>query len=197
MTYTIHRYPAELIDVVRLPSGERVTLRPVLPQDAPLVAALFRGLSDASRRNRFFRSLRELPPDLLERFTSIDYHAHLALVATVLRDGDESVVGEARYAVAEPGAAEFAVTVADEWQGRGIGRHLLARLACRAAAEGVTRLFGDVLPTNEAMRRLARGAGMSLSPTGAGLGLMRAEKRLAAAVPGTSCAEAAAPRLAA
>jgi acetyltransferase len=199
MTYTIHRYPAELIDVVQLPAGEHLTIRPVLPQDAEIVAAFFRGLSDGSRRNRFFRSLHELPADLLERFTNVDYHGHLALVATVLVDGAELVVGEGRYVVVEGGAAEFAVTVADTWQGRGIGRLLLARLACRAAAEGVTRLFGDVLPTNAAMRRLARNAGMTLHPTGDGLGLMRAEKHLAAPQSALPCVEAAAlaPRLAA
>ena len=175
MTYTIHRYPAELIDVVRSRTGARVTIRPVLPQDADLVADFFRSLSSASRRNRFFRTLHELPADMLGRFTSVDYHAHLALVATVLRDGEEVVVGEGRYVVTEPGAAEFAVAVADAWQGQGIGRLLLQRLACRAASEGVTRLHGDVLPTNQAMLRLAGAAGMKVVPTGDGTGLIRAQ----------------------
>jgi acetyltransferase len=175
MTYTIDRYPAELIDVVSVKSGERVTIRPVLPQDEELVATFFRNLSDAARRNRFFRSLRELPPALLHAFTSIDYHAHLALIATIHVGPCEAIVGEARYVVVAPGEAEFAVTVADAWQGQGVGTMLLSRLISRAEEEGVTRLFGDVLLTNQAMRRLAGNLGMVVAPTGEGLGLLRAE----------------------
>jgi RimJ/RimL family protein N-acetyltransferase len=187
MTYTMERYPAELIDVVHLARGERVTIRPVLPQDEELLAGFFRDLSDDSRRNRFFRSLHELPAGLAHSFTSIDYHAHFALIATILTDGGEVIVGDARYAVVEPGEAEFAVTVANAWQGHGIGRLLLARLSCRAASEGVERLFGDVLLTNKAMQGLARAAGMRLALSGDGLGLMRAEKHLHPARPVTPC----------
>ena len=178
MTYAIERYPAELINVVRLTSGERVTIRPVLPQDEDLLAAFFHDLSDASRRNRFFTSVHDLPVGLAHSFTSIDYHAHLALVATSLGDAGEVIVGEARYVITEPGEAEFAVTVADAWQGQGIGRMLLTRLSCRAAKEGIARLFGDVLLNNKAMQRLALAAGMRLVLNGDGLGLVRAEKSL-------------------
>lgn len=195
MTYTIHRYPAELIDVVRLADGgPRVTIRPVLPQDMALVAAFFRELSEASRRNRFFRTLRELPEELLERLTSVDYRAHLALIATVLGESGETVIGEARYVITDRDAAEFALAVADAWQGRGVGRELLARLFCRAAAQGVARLHGDVLPTNDAMRHLARSAGMTVLPTGEGLGLLRAEKHLAATAAATPCIDLAVAR---
>jgi RimJ/RimL family protein N-acetyltransferase len=178
MTYLMERYPAELIDVMHLAGGARVTIRPVLPQDEELLAAFFRDLSDDSRRNRFFRSLRDLPAGQAHSFTSIDYHAHFALIATILGDAGELIVAEARYVIVEAGEAEFAVTVADAWQGHGIGRLLLARLSCRATSEGLDRLFGDVLLTNKPMQRLARAAGMQLALSGDGLGLMRAEKHL-------------------
>jgi RimJ/RimL family protein N-acetyltransferase len=199
MTYAIERYPAELIDVVHLADGERVTIRPVLPQDEELLASFFRDLSDEARRNRFFRSLHEVPSGLAHSFTSIDYHAHLALIATVLDEHGEMIIGEARYVIVEPGEAEFAVTVADQWQGQGIGRVLLTRLSCRAAHDGVRRLFGDVLLSNEAMRRLARAAGMRLVLSGDGLGLMRAEKHLTPPQRATPCIGNAAdePRIAA
>jgi len=187
MTYAIERYPAELIDIVHLSGGERITIRPVLPQDEELLASFFRDLSDAARRNRFFSSLHELPPGLAHSFTSIDYHAHLALVATVLTDAGEIIIGEARYIIVEPGEAEFAVTVADHWQGKGIGRLLLTRLTCRAPLEGVERLFGDILLSNEPMRRLARAVGMRIAPTGDGLGLMRAEKHLTSPLHAIPC----------
>ena len=192
MPYTIHRYPAELIDIVRGRAGERIVIRPVLPQDAEPMQDFVRGLSAESRRNRFFRTLHELPASLLDRFTSIDYHDHLALLASILVDGEEVVIGEARYVVSEPGTAEFAVAVADGWQGRGIGRFLMARLECRAAAEGIARLFGEVLPSNRPMHRLAKRLGFMVVPGQNGDGLWRVEKRLEARKGSRPCVEAAA-----
>ena len=110
MIYLIHRYPAELIDIVHAPGGKRILVRPVLPQDAELIRALFQGLSPQSRRNRFFRTVVELLASLLRLFTSIDYHDHLALLASVLIDGEEVAIAEARYILSREGA-EFAFLV--------------------------------------------------------------------------------------
>src|SRR5215210_8270051 len=108
MTYQIHRYPAELIDVVRLGGGERVVVRPVLPQDEDLTSAFFRDLSAPARYDRFMTNMRELPSELLRRFTQVDYADHLALVAEVFSDGRETVIAEARYVRQPDGtAAEF------------------------------------------------------------------------------------------
>ena len=118
MTYQIHHYPAELIDVVHLDGGKRVVVRPVLPQDADLTGAFFRDLSAPSRYERFMTSMREVPADLMRRFTEIDYADHLALVAEVFVDGRETVIAEARYVRgSDPTVAEFAVSVAEAWQG--------------------------------------------------------------------------------
>ena len=73
MTYQIHRYPAELIDVVHVAGGKRVVVRPVLPQDEDLTKAFFRDLSAPARYDRFMTSMRELPEELMQRFTQIDY----------------------------------------------------------------------------------------------------------------------------
>lgn len=162
MTYTIHCYPAELIDVLHLVDGRRITVRPVLPQDADIMQAFVRDLSDASRRNRFFRTLHELPEDLLARFTQVDYRQHLALVAEVFDGGVETIVGEARYVVEDdPAVAEFAIAVADDWQGRGIGALLLRRLSAQATAAGLSVLYGQTLCSNRAMHRLARRSGFA------------------------------------
>jgi acetyltransferase len=176
MTYLIDRYPAELIDIVHSPGGTRILVRPVLPQDAELIQAFFQGLSPQSRRNRFFRTVVELPASLLRSFTSIDYHDHLALLASVLVDGEEVAIAEARYILSREGA-EFALAVADHWQGQGIGRLLLERLECRAASEGVNRLYAEVLPANAPMLRLAMKAGFALAQKG-GDGVLRVEKAL-------------------
>jgi acetyltransferase len=191
MLYEIHRYPADMIDVVLVGGSSRVVIRPVLPQDEELTASFFRNLSGASRYDRFLSPMREPPPELLARFTHVDYADHLALVAEVFTGGRETVIAEARYVRhADRQSAEFAVSVAEPWQGKGLASLMLSKLACRAAAAGVTRLTGETLATNQRMIALARKAGFSLrlSPNVAGLLLM--EKIVPPSV-GQTCAEAA------
>ncbi len=101
---------------------------------------------------------------MLERFTHPEYPNSYALIATVAADERERQIGVARYASTErDGVAEFAVVVADEWQGHGIATDLLQGLTTAAALAGVKRLEGLVLRENDAMRKLARGLGFSTS----------------------------------
>jgi acetyltransferase len=198
MTYQIHRYPAELIDVVRLGGGERVVIRPVLPQDVDLTTAFFRNLSPPARYDRFMTSMRELPSELLRRFTQIDYADHLALVAEVFVEGRETVIAEARYVRRpDPTVAEFAVSVAESWQGKKLASLLLSKLACRAAAAGVCRIVGETLATNAKMISLARKAGFTITPSPEVRGLMLLEKALHAPLPGQPCNDTEAAPLAA
>ena len=187
MIYQIHRYPADLIDVVRLADGQRVVIRPVLPQDEELTVAFFRSLSAPARYDRFMGPMRELPPELLQRFTHVDYADHVALVAEVFAGGRETVIAEARYARLAEQAAEFAVSVAEPWQGKGLASRMLAKLACRAAADGVERIVGETLGTNGRMLSLARKAGFTVRQSPDVRGLMLLEKVLNAPAPGTPC----------
>jgi len=198
MLYQIHRYPAELIDVVRLAGGARVVIRPVLPQDRDLTGAFFRSLSSSARYDRFMGPMRELSAELLQRFTDIDYADHLALVAEVFAEGREVIVAEARFARRrDPAAAEFAVSVAEAWQGRGLARLMLGKLACRAAAAGVQRLEGETLATNRAMLALARKAGFTITASLDVGGVMLLQKIVRAPRPGSDCSTAEAASLAA
>lgn len=168
------RYPVELIDVWRLNDGRRVLVRPILPQDAPLFDAFVRGLAARSRYLRFHGPLAALPADALARLVRVDHCGHLALVASVFDGRAETAIAEARYVLdgleGVPGEVEFAVAVADAWQGRGIGRRLLAALARAAADAGHERLVGDVHTDNVAMLALARSAGgRTLRAPGSGL----------------------------
>ena len=158
------RVPTRLIDVLRLPDGRRVTLRPVLPQDGELQQQLVRSLSPASRTQRFFAPIRELPRDWLERMTLVDHDRHVALVAESFdADGGAIAVGEARYVVgADAASAEFALAVADDWQRLGIGARLLASLRDHARSVGLERLEGEVRCGNHAMLQLARRLGFAL-----------------------------------
>jgi acetyltransferase len=198
MRYLIHRYPAEMIDVVRLAGGQRVVIRPVLPQDADLTSAFFSDLPAPARYDRFLSPMRVLPPDLLARFTHVDYDEHLALVAEVFAAGRETVIGEARYVRSADGLeAEFAVSIADTWQDNGIASLMLGKLACRAAGAGVVRLRGETLADNDKMLRLARKAGFTAVPSPDIRGLMLLEKRLAESPSGHPCVEAERPSRAA
>ena len=126
--------------------------------------------------------LNDLPETLAERFTSIDYRTHLALLAEVFDEGGhETMIGEARYVVDErdPTSCEFAIAVADDWQASGIARALLARLERQAAVSGIRRMVADTLITNRAMQKLAARAGYAISASREDATLARLEKVLA------------------
>ena len=189
MLYQIHRYPADLIDVIQLAGGKRVVIRPVLPQDADLTRDFFGNLPAPDRYDRFMSPMRNLPPDLVRRFTDIDYADHLALVAEVFEGGEEIVVAEARYvrSADDPSVAEFAVSVADQWQGKGLASRLLAKLLCRASTAGVRRMTGETLATNDKMLHLARKAGFTIKRSTDVRGVMLLEKLVQPAEPATPC----------
>jgi acetyltransferase len=199
MLYQIHHYPADLIDVVRLAGGRRVVIRPVLPQDADLTSEFFGSLPAAARYDRFMSPMRNLPAELVKRFTSVDYAQHLALVAEVFEDGREVVMAEARYVrdAKDTTVAEFAVSVADEWQGNGLASHLLSKLLCRASVEGVRRMTGETLATNGKMLHLARKAGFSVRHSPESRSIMLLERTVEPAAPVSPCGSADAIGLAA
>lgn len=180
MTYTIHRYPVHLIDVVQLADATRVTIRPVLPQDAELQQAFVRELSDAARYARFMTRLGELPDAMAERFSCIDYRNHFALLAEVFDAGREQMIAEARYVVEEkdPDACEFALAIGDQWRRSGIARSLLDRLERNAAAAGLKRMTASTLANNQAMIGLARRTGYAVKYDREDARLVRLEKWL-------------------
>ena len=194
MSYILEHYPTRWIDVWQLPGGRRVTVRPVLPQDAELEQAMVRALSPASRYQRFFSPIRELPQGWLERLTQIDYRQQQALIAETFT-GDRAVaVAEARYVVDASGReAEFAVVVADDWRHLGLARRLLRALLRAAAEAGLQRLVGDVLATNQAMLSLAQSMGFQVArhPDG-GAQVLRVQKNLTPADAADDVVEAAA-----
>jgi acetyltransferase len=154
----IHPYPSGLEGELTARDGRRVQVRPIRPEDAALETAFFDGLSERSRYQRFMQFLPHLPPRMLARFTQIDYDRELALVA--IHGGAFIAVG--RYAPNPDGrTAEFALVVADAWQGQGLGRALLERLCEAARAAGYTALYGHILDANRGMLDLAARLGFT------------------------------------
>jgi len=136
---------------VVLRDGSAVLIRQIQPGDAALLADGFARLSAESRRLRFLTGKPSLTPAELRYFTEIDHHDHEALGALdpVSRRG----LGVARYIrhAEDPAGAEVAVTVIDEWQGRGLGAELLNRLADRARQEGIRHFTALVATDNAAV----------------------------------------------
>jgi acetyltransferase len=145
--------------------GSKVTIRPIQPEDRDIERAFVRGLSHSSKYLRFFSAIKELAPEMLDRFTQVDYPQEMAFIATIQVEGKELEIGVARYM---PGSsedsAEFAIVVADDWQGRGIGRELLRHLFAVAEESGFARMEGIVMSANENMLRLCRDLGFTVSP---------------------------------
>jgi acetyltransferase len=154
---------ADEAQVLHLADCSEVVVRPIGPADAPLLQAFVRRLSPRSRRFRFFVALAELSAAQLDRFVNVDAARDLAMVAVSERRTGPSIVGEARYAMAQDeGNAEFAIAVADEFQRRGLGRQLVRRLTATAWRRGVRRLFGEINNDNRAMLGLALQLGFRL-----------------------------------
>jgi len=153
-----------LARAAHFPVRECATLRPIGQRDAAVLQAYVRGLSPESRYNRFFGALYELPQTELDRVTHLDRKNELALLAETCVDGALIVIGEARYAFAPVRLeSEFALSVAEDWRGKGLGTLLIADIERRARSQGAGYLSGDILRSNEPMKGLARKTGFLLA----------------------------------
>ncbi|MBW2574619.1 MAG: GNAT family N-acetyltransferase [Deltaproteobacteria bacterium] len=128
-------------------------IRPIRPEDAPLLVQLFESLSKQSVYFRFFSPLKQLPHRMLARFTQIDYDREIALVALWEPEPNEKMLGVARVItdVYNRKHAEFSVIVGDSWQGKGIGAELLKRCLSISKERGIEKVTGIVLPENTQM----------------------------------------------
>jgi len=146
-----------------LSDGSAVTLRIVQPSDREEFNRQFRRMSPNSRYRRFFTGISELSPEMLDYLTIVDGHDHFAVLAFTesLDLKEEEGAGVARFVrlAHESDVAEAAVTVVDDYQGRGLGKLLLTTLVGAAQERGVKKFRGEVLATNEPMRRLLEAAG--------------------------------------
>jgi acetyltransferase len=160
----IHPYPARQVRNWEFADGTLVTLRPIRPEDAAIERRFVNALSDQSKYFRFMHAVSEITPDMLARFTQIDYDREMAFIAVLGEPPDERQIGVARYFV-DPfdEACEFAVVIADDWRGMGLGAELLRTLIESARSKGVKRMYGAVLAENLNMLKFAAKAGFRVS----------------------------------
>ncbi|RMF76016.1 MAG: GNAT family N-acetyltransferase [Acidobacteria bacterium] len=156
------RYGADYREKVELEDGSEVWLRPIRPDDKQRLLEAFSRLSETSRYQRFLSDRVTLDEKTLRFLTEVDGWDHVCLVAL---DGPDDAtahgLASARFVrdADDPQVAEPAVTVIDEWQGRGLGRALLVRLMEAARERGVTVFRSTILASNEAIRRLVEQVG--------------------------------------
>jgi acetyltransferase len=175
----IRPYPAELEEEIAV-DGRRILLRPIRPEDEPEHRELLARIAPEDMVYRFFCARREFAHSELARFTQIDYDREMALIATVRGGaGRRETLGVVR-AIADPDniAAEFALLVRSDFQGRGLGRALLAKLMRYCRGRGTRTMMGEVLSSNTRMLALCVSLGFTASSTPSDLNVLRVTANL-------------------
>lgn len=177
----IKPYPAELRSTVHM-AGKTLAVRPIRPEDGRHLQDFYAHARPEDLRLRFFMARREVPHSELARYCQIDYDREMTFIALEPEDpahGTQRMVGEVR-AVSDPDniRAEFAIQIATDWQGKGLGRCLLQRLIGYLRSRGTRELSGQCLADNDGMAALARETGFTLTVK-AEEGLVTLHQRLA------------------
>lgn len=168
----IHPYPYRWVQHLQFSDAREWTLRPIRPEDAQALQEFIRGLSDRSRYMRFVSMMRELTPRMVARYTQIDYHRELALVATTSVPNPanrglptDAVIGLAHYLRHADGrGAEYALVIGDDWQRQGLGAKLMRKLIDAATEQGLEYIDGLVLSENKPMLALMTCLGFTNDP---------------------------------
>jgi GNAT superfamily N-acetyltransferase len=156
---------------VTLPDGTQVRLRPIVPEDKALLVEGFRRLSPESRYRRFMAPIEELTANQLRFLTEIDYVDHFAWLALDVDAAGHPGMGVSRYVriPGEPEVAEAAVTVVDDYQGRGLGTLLLEALGAVALENGITRFRGHALEDNRPILEVLEAMGATTAHDSPGM----------------------------
>ncbi len=165
----IRPYPRRYVEPWAAADGAGLLIRPIRPEDEPMIVAFHHGLTEETVYARYFRHLGLSQRTAHERLTRVcfnDYDREIALVAeeTDRATGDVSIVAVGRLSRSHVGpSGEFAILVADRWQRRGLGRELLRRIVRIGQDEGLHRIWADLLAANIGMRRVAEAAGFTIT----------------------------------
>jgi len=182
----IRPYPIEYVSRGALRDGTAIVIRPIRPEDEPLMAAFHQTLSEQSVRMRYMQGLKLDQRTAHERLVRVcfsDYDREMALVVEREAEGGGcEILGLGRLSRDRArsqgaGSAEFSLLVGDRWQGKGIGHALLTRLIEVAKRESIGTIFADILTANLRMQRLCAGLGFTIQEF-PGDDVVRAERRI-------------------
>ena len=166
----IRAYPTRYVSKWKLKNGTPVTIRPIRPEDEPLLAKFHETLSEESVYHRYFSALKLDQRIAHERLTRIcfnDYNREIALVAERrdVKNGDREILGVGRLSKARGlNEAEFALLVSDHWQKQGLGSELLKRLVHIGHDEKLTRITAVIMADNHPMQHLSKKVGFKVKP---------------------------------
>ena len=154
-------YPEELEGVYSVEGGPTLVVRPIRPTDEEMMSDMFYDLSDQTIINRFFSMLKSMPHRRLQEFCCIDYEEDLSMVVIHGRSPRQKMIGVGSYHLnVATGRAEVAFLVADDWQGKGIGTHLMQQLVRIAKSKKIKGFTAEVMRDNVAMIALMHKAGV-------------------------------------
>jgi acyl-CoA hydrolase/GNAT superfamily N-acetyltransferase len=147
-----HPYPEQYEWTDPLKDGSPVFVRPIRPDDEPMMKEMFYSFSERTRYLRFHGPMKALPHNRLQVFCNVDYSEEMALIALVGEPGDEDVIAVGRYLRdAADNSAEVAFTVRDDWQNKGLGTRLFNHLVEIGRERGIAVFRAEVLPENVPM----------------------------------------------
>jgi len=167
-TTAIRPYPTRYVAPWTMKDGKTVTIRPIRPEDEPAMVKFHETLSERSVYLRYFHLMnleQRVSHDRLMRTCFIDYDREMALVAVWHNPetGENEILGVSRMTkVHGAPEGEAAVVVSDKWQGKGLGKELLARLLIVGASEKLDKLVADILPDNRDVMRICEKLGFKL-----------------------------------
>ena len=153
---------AKHLAIEALRDGRRIEIRALRPEDRDGMLAAFRRASAQSLHRRFFSARSDFTDKEIAFFLNVDFVVHVALVAVAKEDGESGIVGGGRYFVVEPGQAEIAFAVIDQYQGQGIGAALMRHLVALAREAGLKELIAEVLPENVPMLQVLKKSGLPM-----------------------------------
>jgi acetyltransferase len=145
-------YPDQYIDVFKLREGPAAVIRPIRPEDEPLMEELLKTSSEQTLMMRFFRKMSDMTHEQLTRYCHVDYDREISFVAIVRDDGRDRIIGEVRMSrLPDQESAEMAVVVGDLWQGQGIGKALCMHCLKIAKELGIRKMWMEILQVNSRM----------------------------------------------
>lgn len=170
-------YPYWLESTERLRDDTDVHLRPLRPEDEPLLQDLAAHMTPEDLRLRFFAAVRGLSHAVAEKLAHVDYDYAMALLA----EKDGTALGVGRFhAAPDKRTAEYAIAVRSDWIGHGLGYLLMTRLIAVAREWGIGELIGEVLPENRRMLQMCRELGFTIAADPNDPSLIQVRKALGA-----------------